>query len=123
MSTRIQGYGHEAGAPLECLSICVELTKAHQIDPVTGEAVEKVGFRLGGGIDQDQTNSPYPDRGIYITHVEPNSPAEKVGLKRHDKILQINNIDCTMATHKQVIKCIQRNSKLRILIARREIAI
>jgi hypothetical protein len=58
----MQGYGHEAGAPLECLSICVELTKAQQVDPRTGESVEKVGFRIGGGIDQDSSQSPYPDR-------------------------------------------------------------
>jgi hypothetical protein len=50
------------GQPLECLSICVELTKEQHVDPKTGQMVEKVGFRIGGGIDQDPTNSPYPDR-------------------------------------------------------------
>lgn len=58
----LPGYGHEAGAPLECLSIYVELTKMKQMDPRTGEVTEKVGFRICGGIDTDPSQSPYPDR-------------------------------------------------------------
>jgi hypothetical protein len=54
--------GHFPGQPLECLSIYVELTKDTQIDPRTGATVEKVGFRIGGGIDQDPERSPYPDK-------------------------------------------------------------
>jgi hypothetical protein len=59
----------EVGKPIECLSIYVELTKEQQIEPKTGEMVEKVGFRIGGGIDQDPSDSPfhYPDRVSYRT--------------------------------------------------------
>lgn len=55
-------YGHEPGQPLECLSIAVELKKKAFID-TNGQTAYKVGFKIGGGIDQDRTKAPfqYPD--------------------------------------------------------------
>ncbi|KAI6214955.1 PDZ domain-containing protein [Aphelenchoides besseyi] len=121
------------GTAFECLSIGIEVVKEQVVD-VNGQLAYRVGFRIGGGIDQDVTKSPYTDKvraaithsilkGIYITHVEPNSPASSAGLKTHDKILQINGLDCTMMTHERAVKSIQRCSVLQLLIARREVAI
>lgn len=55
-------YGHEPGKPLECLSLAIELTKESFID-LNGQNTFKVGFKIGGGIDQDRTKAPfqYPD--------------------------------------------------------------
>lgn len=71
------------GEELECLSIPVQLSK----EVIDG--VERVGFRIGGGLDRDQSISPYPDKGVYITAVTPGGPAERAGLRPHDKILQV----------------------------------
>lgn len=100
----MSAYGHEPGKPLECLSIAVELHKEPFVDE-NGQPAFKVGFKIGGGIDQDPTRAPfrYPDtvrghtmfsafiwlQGIYITHIEADSPAEGAGLRQHDKILEV----------------------------------
>jgi hypothetical protein len=56
-------YGHHPGKELECLSIAVELRKEQFVngDGIIGY---RVGFCIGGGIDQDPTSSPYayPDK-------------------------------------------------------------
>jgi hypothetical protein len=116
-------YGHTPGQPLQCLSIAVELQKEPFTD-ANGHPAYKVGFRIGGGIDQDPTKAPwkYPDTGIYITHVEPNSPADKAGLHQHDKLLQVNGIDFTMVTHERAVKHIRQSTVLSILLIRPEIA-
>lgn len=55
-------FGHEPGQPLECLSLAIELQKESFID-ANGQTAFNVGFRIGGGIDQDRTKAPfqYPD--------------------------------------------------------------
>ncbi|CAD5215622.1 unnamed protein product [Bursaphelenchus okinawaensis] len=112
------------GQPLQCLSIQIELEKV-RITLQDGQVVEKCGFRIGGGIDQDPEKSSfnYPDTGIYITSIEHGSPAEVAGLRQHDKILEVNGYDFTMVTHDRAVKCIKRSSLLKMLIARREVAI
>uniref|UniRef100_A0A914YDE0 PDZ domain-containing protein n=1 Tax=Panagrolaimus superbus TaxID=310955 RepID=A0A914YDE0_9BILA len=119
----ISAYGHEAGKPLECLSIEVVLEKEQFIDG-NGLQAYRVGFKVGGGIDQDPSKAPYkyPDMGIYITQIDPDSPAEKAGLRQHDKILQVNGHDFTMLTHEKSVKYIKKYPVLHMLVARREIA-
>ncbi|CAI5446192.1 unnamed protein product [Caenorhabditis angaria] len=115
-------YGHLPGEAIECLSIPVELHKQQIIDEF-GQMVIRVGFRIGGGIDQDPTKAPYkyPDAGIYITNVEPDSPASEAGLRKHDKILQVNGNDFTMMTHDRAVKFIKQSNVLHILIARADL--
>uniref|UniRef100_A0A915C016 Secreted protein n=1 Tax=Parascaris univalens TaxID=6257 RepID=A0A915C016_PARUN len=117
----MNAYGHHAGEPLECLSIAVELHKERFIDE-NGQQVLRVGFKIGGGIDQDPTRAqvPYPDTGIYITHIDPNSPAERAGLRQHDKILRVNGNDFTMLTHEKAVKYIKKYPVLNMLVARRD---
>jgi len=77
----------------------------------SGKPTYKLGFKIGGGIDQDNMASPfgYPDRGVYVTQIQPDSPADKGGLKLHDKILQFEGYDFTMVTHSQASKMIEKN--------------
>lgn len=56
-----------------------------------------------------------------MTYIEPNSPAEKSGLRQHDKILEINGNDFTMVTHDKAVKYIKKDNVLKILLARSEI--
>lgn len=44
---------------MECISRAIELHKQAVNDPKTGAETYKVGFKIGGGIDQDPTKSPY----------------------------------------------------------------
>uniref|UniRef100_A0A915EA98 PDZ domain-containing protein n=1 Tax=Ditylenchus dipsaci TaxID=166011 RepID=A0A915EA98_9BILA len=123
MTSNNCAYGHEPGKPLQCLSLAVELHK-EQLADVNGQPAYKVGFRIGGGIDQDPSKAPfqYPDTGIYITQVEPNSPADKAGLKQHDKLLRVNGTDFTMVTHEKAVKYIRKDVVLNILLTRPELA-
>ncbi|VDM75152.1 unnamed protein product [Strongylus vulgaris] len=59
-------YGHSAGESIECLSIAIELKKEETVDQF-GNIVYKVGFKIGGGIDQDPSCAPYkyPDQVYY----------------------------------------------------------
>ncbi|EFO28465.1 hypothetical protein LOAG_00009 [Loa loa] len=119
----MSAYGHVAGLPIECLSIAVELHKEQFVDE-NGQEVLRVGFKIGGGIDQDPSRAhyPYPDSGIYITQIEPDSPAEHSGLRQHDKILRVNGNDFTMVTHEKAVKYIKKYPVLHMLVARKEIS-
>uniref|UniRef100_A0AC35TMN5 PDZ domain-containing protein n=1 Tax=Rhabditophanes sp. KR3021 TaxID=114890 RepID=A0AC35TMN5_9BILA len=112
-------FCHVPGQPLECLSIAVQLKK-ELIKGESGEILYKVGLRVGGGIDQDPNLAPYkyPDNGVYITAIDPASPAEKAGLLKHDKVLQVNGHDFTMITHEKAVRYIKKYPILNILIAR-----
>ena len=51
----------EPGRPFECMSVAVEVEKERVIDE-NGQTIDKVGFRVGGGIDQSIEKTPYEDR-------------------------------------------------------------
>ncbi|CAI4226080.1 unnamed protein product [Auanema sp. JU1783] len=118
----MSAYGHLAGDRIECFSLAVELKKEEVYDEY-GAKHFRVGFKIGGGIDQDPLMAPfqYPDTGIYITHIEANSPAERAGLQQHDKVLRVNGIDFTMLTHHHAVKYIMKFEVLNMLIARSDI--
>ncbi|XP_060552952.1 tax1-binding protein 3 homolog [Ruditapes philippinarum] len=120
--------GHNAGDPLECFSIPIVLHKDLDRDdkgnPVIGQDGKqryRCGFRIGGGIDQDNTKSPqgYPDKGIYVTYIHDSGPASRCGLQVHDKLLQVNGHDFTVVTHKKAVEYIQRKPVLNMLVYRR----
>ncbi|CAG5120673.1 unnamed protein product [Candidula unifasciata] len=120
--------GHTAGEPLECYSIPIVLEKEQDIDqqgnPIRdpdGKPRYRCGFRIGGGIDQDPSQSPqgYPDKGVYVTYIHDNSPASRCGLQLHDKILQVNGKDFTLVTHKQAVESIRKKPVLRMLVYRK----
>ncbi|KAK6188559.1 hypothetical protein SNE40_004714 [Patella caerulea] len=120
--------GHTAGDPLECYSIPIVLEKDADIDnqghavlEADGKQRYRCGFRIGGGIDQDPSQSPqgYPDKGIYVTYIHENSAASRCGLQVHDKILQVNGKDLTVATHKQAVEYIRRKPVLKMLVYRK----
>jgi len=116
----MMAFQHQAGASLECLSIPITLHKEPGTDS-EGREVQKCGFKIGGGIDQDCRYSPqgYTDNGIYVTEITQTSPADKSGLKVHDKILQCNGYDFTMVTHKKAVDYIKKHPVLNLLIARK----
>ncbi len=100
--------------------IPITMTKESGVD-ADGREVLLCGFKIGGGIDQDYRKSPqgYSDNGIYITDLAPDSPAERAGLRAHDKILQCNGYDFTMVTHRKAVEYIRKNTVLNLLVARR----
>ncbi|KAL5017344.1 hypothetical protein ScPMuIL_006933 [Solemya velum] len=120
--------GHTAGDPLECYSIPIVLEKEQDRDdhgsPIVlpdGKQKFRCGFRIGGGIDQDNTKSPqgYPDKGVYVTHIHEGGPAAQCGLQVHDKILQVNGHDFTVVTHRKAVEYIQRKPVLQMLVYRK----
>lgn len=50
------------GQEVECLCVAIELAKDRVILP-NGKVYDRVGFKIGGGMDQDPNESPfrYPD--------------------------------------------------------------
>ncbi|VDI07976.1 Hypothetical predicted protein [Mytilus galloprovincialis] len=120
--------GHTAGDPLECYSIPLVLNKDPEQDELgnpimgaDGKPKYKCGFRIGGGIDQDNSKSPqgYPDKGIYVTYIHDEGPAARCGLTVHDKILQVNGHDMTVVTHRKAVEYIQRKPVLNMLVYRK----
>jgi len=113
-------FQHQAGTAMECLSIPITLEKEPGLDG-EGKEVLRCGFKIGGGIDQDYRRSPYgyTDNGVYVTEVVPNSPAQRSGMKIHDKILQCNGYDFTMVTHKKAVDYIKKHHTLNLLVARK----
>ncbi|KAL7074961.1 hypothetical protein ACQ4LE_005491 [Meloidogyne hapla] len=85
-------FEHQSGKPLDCLCMALKIHK-QEVALRSGEKIYKIGMSIGGGIDQDCSKSVYKDNGVYVTQVEPGSPAEEAGLKVHDKLLQVNRID------------------------------
>jgi hypothetical protein len=104
-------FAHQSGKPITCLCMALKIHKQQETDHF-GNSIYKIGMSIGGGIDQDHKKSIYDDnvsvnklingkimlivkftKGIYVTHVEPNSSADEAGLKVHDKLLQVNGID------------------------------
>ncbi|WAR24130.1 TX1B3-like protein [Mya arenaria] len=120
--------GHNAGDPLECFSIPIVLHKDLDRDDAgnpmigpDGKQRYRCGFRIGGGIDQDNSKSPqgYPDKGVYVTYIHDSGPAARCGLQVHDKLLQVNGHDFTVVTHKKAVEYIQRKPVLNMLVYRR----
>lgn len=58
----MSAYGHRPGAQIECLSIALVLHKERFVNEY-GQEELRVGFKIGGGIDQDPCQAPiqYPD--------------------------------------------------------------
>lgn len=54
-----------------------------------------------------------------MTLVHEGYPAERSGLRMHDKILQCNGIDFTMVTHKKAVGYIKKYPVLNLLVARK----
>ena len=106
-----EAFRHQPGRAIECLSIPITLHKEES----------RCGFKIGGGIDQDYRKSPqgYEDNGIYVTEMVEDSAASRAGLRRHDKILQLNGYDFTMVTHKKAVDYIKKLPVLNMLVARK----
>uniref|UniRef100_A0A914HVG7 PDZ domain-containing protein n=1 Tax=Globodera rostochiensis TaxID=31243 RepID=A0A914HVG7_GLORO len=111
-------FSHRAGAPLECICMALKVHKCQEGVDAQHNPRWSIGMRIGGGIDQDHRQSVYSDAGIYVTGVEPNSPAEVAGLKVHDKILQVNGVDYTMITHERAVKYLKKEPVLDVLVTR-----
>merc|ERR1712110_450495 len=82
------------------------------------------GVKIAGGLDQDAQQNPFKpgDSGIFVSSIEPDSLADKYGLKIGDKILQANGYDFTMVTLKQAERRIQRKQILRLKITRDDLS-
>lgn len=86
-----------------------------------------LGFSIGGGIDQDPGQNPFSedktDKGIYVTRITPEGPAQEAGLKMGDKIMQVNGWDMTMVTHDQARKRLTKKKEdvVRLLVTRKSL--
>lgn len=112
-------FNHQAGSELQCLCIPIIFNKELCRGP-SGEELYKCGFKIGGGIDLDFTQSPqgFRDNGIYVTEIHPCGPAAAAGLQVNDKILQCQGYDFTMVTHSQAVNYIKKGLQLNLLVAR-----
>lgn len=59
---------------------------------------EVVRGYLGVQVGETPPSNPYTQPGIYVTGVDPNSPAEKAGLRADDYITEINDKPMSSAT-------------------------
>jgi predicted metalloprotease with PDZ domain len=56
---------------------------------------------------------------LLLPDVHPNGPADRAGLRVGDKILQCNEYDFTIVTHKKAIDYIKKGQVANLLVARR----
>ncbi|XP_068599775.1 tax1-binding protein 3 isoform X2 [Brachionichthys hirsutus] len=86
-----------------------------------------LGFSIGGGIDQDPVQNPFSedknDKGIYVTRLTAEGPAEKAGLRMGDKIMQANGWDMTMVKHDCARKILTKKKEdvVRLLVTRKSL--
>uniref|UniRef100_A0A8C4NFY9 Tax1-binding protein 3 n=1 Tax=Eptatretus burgeri TaxID=7764 RepID=A0A8C4NFY9_EPTBU len=75
------------GQPVTAVVERIEICKWRRGDDVI------LGFSIGGGIDQDPSQNPYSedknDKGVFVTKVALNGPADRAGLRVGDKIMQV----------------------------------
>ncbi|KAM7409958.1 hypothetical protein PAMA_001442 [Pampus argenteus] len=109
------------GQPVTAVVQRIEIKKLRQEDNLI------LGFSIGGGIDQDPGQNPFSDdksdKGIYVTRITPQGPADKADLKMGDKILQVNGWDMTMVTHDQARKRLTKKKEdvVRLLVTRKSL--
>ncbi|XP_068175671.1 tax1-binding protein 3 [Antennarius striatus] len=112
---------HVPGDPVTAVTVQVEINKLRY-----GENLI-LGFSIGGGIDQDPGQNPFSedkcDKGIYVTNLTPDGPAEKAGLRMGDKIMQANGWDMTMVTHDKARKILTKKKEnvVRLLVTRKSL--
>ncbi|XP_038633080.1 tax1-binding protein 3 isoform X2 [Scyliorhinus canicula] len=110
-----------AGQPVTAVVQRIEIRKLRHGDNLI------LGFSIGGGIDQDPAQNPYSedktDKGIYVTRVSEEGPAEVAGLQIGDKIMQVNGWDMTMVTHDQARKRLTKKNEdvVRLLVTRKSL--
>jgi hypothetical protein len=104
-----------------CLVICLSLVYAQK---ETGDNSDK-GTYLGvliGPVPEvlyDQLTDLPRGQGVVVTHILPDSPAARAGLKRHDILLQYDNekiIDCEHFA--RLIKSNKPDDKIRLTLLR-----
>jgi len=49
-------------------------------------------------------------KGQFVGKVDPNSPAERVGLKEHDRIVEVNGVNISNENHQQVVNRIKKDN-------------
>ncbi len=65
-----------------------------------------LGFSIRGGVEHNL--------GIYLSHVDPFSLAEKSGLKVGDQIVKVNGIDFNRVSHSSAVLVLKSHDNLRI---------
>ncbi|CAG5133714.1 unnamed protein product, partial [Candidula unifasciata] len=66
---------------------------------------------VGGRVDMFNVSQEHCNAGIFIKHVLPDSPAGRNGtLKKGDRILEVNGIDVSNATHDEAVEVIRNAS-------------
>lgn len=65
-----------------------------------------LGFSIRGGQEHDL--------GIYVSHVESFSPAEKAGLQVGDKVVRVNKIDFERVSHSSAVLVLKSHDNLKI---------
>lgn len=49
-------------------------------------------------------------KGQFVGKVDPDSPAERVGLREHDRIVEVNGVNISNENHQQVVNRIKKDS-------------
>lgn len=72
-----------------------------------------LGFSIRGGVEHDL--------GIYLSHIDSLSLAEKAGLKVGDQIMNVNGIDFSRVSHSSAVLVLKSHDNLRIEVKNRGI--
>ncbi|CAF3484389.1 unnamed protein product [Rotaria socialis] len=79
-----------------------------------------MGLSIVGGIDQACPPFGIEQRGVFVSKILPNGSASRTSLRIGDRILEVNNLDVSQATHLEAVQALLQPSNEVILVVRHE---
>jgi protein scribble len=97
------------------------LQSSSAIDEIRIEKINgAMGLSIVGGGNIPCHPFGISDPGIFISKIVANGAASKTSLRVGDRILKVNGIDVTRATHDEAVDELKRNRELVVLTVRRD---
>lgn len=72
------------------------------------DAEQSLGFTIRGGREFGS--------GIFVSHVDDNSPAAKQGLRSGDRVIEVNGIDFEQITHSSAVNLMSSLNKVKLVV-------
>ncbi|XP_055847401.1 protein lap4 isoform X16 [Episyrphus balteatus] len=105
-------------------TVMTRVTDNHLLDPLISEEVilpknqGSLGFSIIGGTDHSCVPFGAREPGVFISHIVPEGIAAKCGkLRMGDRILKVNGVDVSRATHQEaVMELLQPGDEISLFI-------
>ncbi|XP_076856671.1 PDZ domain-containing protein 7 isoform X2 [Brachyhypopomus gauderio] len=120
LSWRVEGnideksYRNSRSGMIVCVCVCVCTAGDGDRERVTVTVAQtydgRLGFSVRGGVEHGLN--------IFISNVEPHSPAEQAGLRMGDKLLEVNGVSLENVSISSAVKVLTGHQRLRLVLQR-----